>query len=392
VITIWYDASGKKLRKIVDDRTTTNDDYSKDYLDGTALHNGIVDAVAHPEGRIKQTNVNLNLYQVEYQVQDHLGNTRVMFSDLNNNGTLFGATTAQAEIIQVNHYYPFGMNMEGPWNGSATDRNLNKYQYNGKELNQDFSLDWHDYGARWYDATIGRWHAVDPLAEKMPQWSAYNYVFYNPISVIDPDGRFPIDPKILKQFPKISEYIQNGGGLERYLTGSEKILTTLNKYSSGFLTKEQIHRDFESESSPSIKLVSNQELKERGFKDPSNFSGHFDNTSGTIELGEAFLARIEQVLVKSKGDEKIISSILIEFTDTFVNEYTHYGDFQDGFDMQVKDGTWQNIGVEPSYQDDEGNEASRELFPFPSGLLNYEMYKEGKHIPNNKDESMIPKK
>jgi RHS repeat-associated protein len=68
---------------------------------------------------------------------------------------------------------------------------VNAYQYNGKELNSDFGLDWLDYGARWYDASIARWSAVDPLAEKFVNQSPYDYVFNNPLSWTDPDGRAP---------------------------------------------------------------------------------------------------------------------------------------------------------------------------------------------------------
>jgi len=86
---------------------------------------------------------------------DHLGNARVSFTDQNADGV--------PEIIQENHYYPFGLAMEGLWvNDPAED---NKYTYNGKELNDDFGLGWMDYGARWYDASVGRWNGVDPLVQ-----------------------------------------------------------------------------------------------------------------------------------------------------------------------------------------------------------------------------------
>ena len=149
-----------------------------------------VESISHSEGRFFNVIAGTTppIYRAEYTMKDHLGNARVTFTDINSNGKIDVTNSASTnEIIQENHYYAFGMAHGGPWlmNNSAKD---NFYMYNSKEYNNDHALNWSDYGARWYDAAIGRWGSVDPLAEKFVGYSPYNYVLNNPLKFIDPDG------------------------------------------------------------------------------------------------------------------------------------------------------------------------------------------------------------
>jgi RHS repeat-associated protein len=68
----------------------------------------------------------------------------------------------------------------------------NKYLYNGKELQDDVfagsSLNWFDYGARFYDPQIGRFTTQDAFAEKYISMTPYQYGANSPINFIDING------------------------------------------------------------------------------------------------------------------------------------------------------------------------------------------------------------
>lgn len=66
---------------------------------------------------------------------------------------------------------------------------LTPYKFNGKELDEETGN--YYYGARYYNPKWSIWLSVDPLAEKMPSWSSYNYAFSNPINYTDPTGMAP---------------------------------------------------------------------------------------------------------------------------------------------------------------------------------------------------------
>jgi len=87
------------------------------------------------------------------------------------------------KILEENHYYPFGFKHFG-YNEHMSAGGYN-YRYNGKE---QVANGFYDYGARQYDPALGRWFAVDPLAEVSRRWSPYTYCYNNPMVFVDPDG------------------------------------------------------------------------------------------------------------------------------------------------------------------------------------------------------------
>ena len=154
--------------------------------------------------------------RAEWCLKDHLGNTRVSFSDVNGDGTIevlddtLTTEIYEREIYQENHYYPFGMARA---DCSLDTLKENKYLYNGKELDTDFGLNWYHYGARMYDPAIGRFTGVDPISDQFAWASTFNYAENDPVSAIDLHGlqkmSHPFETQMMAQ--RLSK--QNGSDL-----------------------------------------------------------------------------------------------------------------------------------------------------------------------------------
>jgi RHS repeat-associated protein len=89
--------------------------------------------------------------------------------------------------------YPFGLKHKGYNNVTSSNGNsvAQRRKFGGFELQDELNLNWYDMTARNYDASLGRWMNLDPLAEEMRRHSPYNYAYDNPIYFIDPDGMMP---------------------------------------------------------------------------------------------------------------------------------------------------------------------------------------------------------
>ena len=133
---------------------------------------------------------------------------KVWFDDVK----IVKGNASQTVIVEESNYYPFGLKHKGYNNVTSSNGNstAQKFGFGGKELNEELGLNTMDFGARNYDASLGRWMNLDPLAEIMESESPFNYGYNNPIYYRDFDGRAAkgmLDPYLVFDGQKNKLYI-----------------------------------------------------------------------------------------------------------------------------------------------------------------------------------------
>jgi len=189
-INYGYDATGSKLSVAYTAGGTTT---KTEYAGNKVYKNGTLSMILTEEGYVTLSGTTPTYH---YYLKDHQDNNRVV---LNQSGT----------VEQVNHYYPFG----GLF-GEGLQAVNQPYRYNGKELDRELGLDMYDYSARNYDAALGRWLSVDPMAEKYYSISPYVYVANNPVRFIDPEG-MRLDDIIIREKEKTVTIVQQNENVDR---------------------------------------------------------------------------------------------------------------------------------------------------------------------------------
>ena len=166
-----YDAGGRKLRTSYQVSAQATP-VTTDYCGNMIYENNVLNQIQVDGGYITFSGTT-PVYHC--YLKDHLGNNRVV-------------ARSDGTVEQVNHYYPYGGLM-----AENTGGDMQRFKYNGKELDRMHGLDWYDYGARHMDGARGQFTSIDKKAEKKSWQSPYVYGQDNPLRYIDPDGNDELD-------------------------------------------------------------------------------------------------------------------------------------------------------------------------------------------------------
>ena len=162
------------------------------YIELAPIH-GVVE---FEEGRMDRED------EVFYYHSDHLGSASWI-------------TDGQGMAVQHLQYLPFG---EPYVNQRAAGLFYNeRFTFTGKERDEETGYGY--FGARYMDHELmTMWLSVDPMADKYPSISPYAYCAWNPVRLVDPDGREMTDFK--DKNGNLINHIEDGQDVSYQVTGS----------------------------------------------------------------------------------------------------------------------------------------------------------------------------
>jgi RHS repeat-associated protein len=145
-----------------------------------AITNGTGDAYSEGDEIADQAGNRL------YELTNHLGNVLATINDVPDPAGM----TPNPNVMSAQDYYPFGMPMPGRSYIAGGSLNY-RFGFNGKENDNEVSGTGgvQDYGMRIYDPRLGKFLSVDPIADKYPELTPYQFASNRPIDGVDQDGK-----------------------------------------------------------------------------------------------------------------------------------------------------------------------------------------------------------
>ncbi|MBU7038791.1 MAG: hypothetical protein HXS52_12740 [Theionarchaea archaeon] len=161
-----YDAIGRRIQVTEDGETSTHVYFGRGLLFEESM-SGKRAYIYGPGGKLAERKTENGVSSTFYYHLDHLGSTRLV-------------TDESANIVTTVTYHPFGE--------IDVQEGSEDYLFSGKRKD---ASDLYYFGARYYDAELGRFLTVDPVPGSVASsqsMNRYSYCANNPVSYIDPWG------------------------------------------------------------------------------------------------------------------------------------------------------------------------------------------------------------
>ena len=199
----------------------------------------------------------------------------------------------------------------------------------------------YEYGARNYDAAVGRFFNIDRLSEKYEALSPYNYTANNPVRFVDIDGEW------IDIFDGDNRYRYISGGDVKQLdkkTGTWSIVE--DKTSLSFYVQEVICNLYELESSGStggaVIGYFNNNSRQANFRGYSDNERTYANPAGSVYTRNGFAVNDIMTVEGLSKDGFIGSKEATRMFLTFGHELAHIIDKYENPDYYQN--IWMDLG------------------------------------------------
>jgi RHS repeat-associated protein len=185
---------GSVILQVTNTANQPNDEYPVNVCGG---YNVATELLTNPlpDFYISQTNLNFTQNNLLQQFRQNLtgGIEAVYYFHSDHLGSASWITSGTGAAVQHLLYLPFGEHFVNERNTAYDER----FTFTGKE--RDAETGYYYHGARFNSSDIG-WLSVDPMADKYPSISPYAYCAWNPVKLVDEDGREITDPPTKKEY------------------------------------------------------------------------------------------------------------------------------------------------------------------------------------------------
>ena len=194
---------GNALQQIVNITNQPNDEFPVNVCGGYSVATELL-ADPLPNFYINSLNLNFTQNNLLQQFRQNLTNSvePVYYFHSDHLGSASWITDGTSAAVQHLLYLPFGEHFANERSAAYDER----FTFTGKE--RDAETGYYYHGARFNSSDLG-WLSVDPMADKYPGISPYNYCVWNPVKLVDPEGEEWDKPKDKERAMELESAVNN---------------------------------------------------------------------------------------------------------------------------------------------------------------------------------------